>query len=376
MSPKNLFEMQAIIKVIGVGGAGGNAVNRMVEHGLEGVHTVAVNTDVQALGHSLADVRLPIGAVLTKGMGSGGDPGKGEASLKESERAVAEILEGSDLVFITAGMGGGTGTGAAPLIAQLARRMGIMTIGIVTKPFPFEGARRKAQAEAGIEALRAHVDTLLVIPNSKLMETLDRKVRMEDAFRAADDVLRQGVQGIADVILEAGHINVDFNDVRAVIRDGGLAVMGIGRASGEHRARLAAEQAVSSPLLETGLRGARRLLVNITSGLDFGLDEAHEAMEYLHQFLDAEDAEVFMGHVINEDLAGQLQITVVATGMDGAGPLPLEQAVFGEAAVRERPTRREPAVQPEAAAQASVEPMDTADLDIDIPSFLRRQKQV
>lgn len=380
MSPKNLFEMQAIIKVIGVGGAGCNAVTRMVEADLEGVEFIAMNTDDQCLNKTLADEKVHLGTNLTRGRGTGGDPAKGESSAKESEKEILAHLEGADMVFIAAGMGGGTGTGAAPLIAQMAKRMGVLTIGIVSKPFDFEGPKRRTSAEHGLSNLRQSVDTLIVIPNQKLLTMLNRNVQIGDAFKMADNVLLQGVAGISDIIINAGDINVDFSDVRTVMKDGGLAVMGIGVGAGEHRARLAAEAAANSPLLETPLRGARKLLVNIKAGPDFTIGEAGDAMDYLAQFTDPDDANVFMGTTFDPDMNGEVMITLVATGMN-EGSLPLDLNVYGNAAARERPTRRDvpaearqPVREPQEAP--ATKPVDFNDKDFDLPSIIRKQKGI
>ncbi len=373
MLPKNLFDTQAHLKVIGIGGAGGNAINRMVECGLTGVTFVSMNTDAQALEQNKAAVKVQLGQGTTRGLGSGGDPKVGESAAKESEKQISELLEGTDMVFITAGMGGGTGTGGAPVVAEIARRMGILTVGVVTKPFLFEGPRRKRLAEDGTDMLRAQVDTLIVVPNDRLLSVVDKRATMQVAFAAADDVLRQGVQGISDIVLLPGLINVDFADVRSVMRDAGMALMGMGRGVGEHRARLAAQGAANSPMLETSIVGAKKLLVNITAGRDFTLGEAHEAMEYLQHFADSEDAEIFMGHVTRDLNDGEVLITLIAAGMDPSRvPPTLDQAVFGQ------PTPVAPVAQPEptaAVAPTSPPPIQLSEIDIDIPSFLRRQKQ-
>ncbi|HJP82531.1 MAG TPA: cell division protein FtsZ, partial [Fimbriimonadaceae bacterium] len=265
MRPENLFENQATIKVLGIGGGGSNAVNRMISEGVAGVHFVAMNTDAQALAQSAASTRLQLGETLTRGLGAGGDPEKGRVAAEESEKAIQAELEGTDMVFITAGMGGGTGTGAAPVVAEMAKKMGILTVGVVTKPFLFEGPRRKRLAEEGASRLKEHVDTLITVPNDRLIGFVEKRTTMQQAFAAADDVLRQGVQGISDIILLPGIINVDFADVRSVMSNAGVALMGLGKGMGDQRARMAAQHAATSPLLETNIQGAKRLLINITA---------------------------------------------------------------------------------------------------------------
>ncbi|MBS1706621.1 MAG: cell division protein FtsZ [Armatimonadetes bacterium] len=370
MQPNNLFDTQATIKVIGLGGAGGNAVNRMVDVGVSGVQFVTMNTDAQALDHSKAKIRVQLGEVTTRGLGAGGDPEVGASAAKESEKAIQEILEGTDMVFITAGMGGGTGTGGAPVVAEMARRMGILTVGVVTKPFLFEGPKRKKLAEQGSAQLREQVDTMIVVPNDRLLGVVDKRTTMQQAFATADDVLRQGVQGISDIILLPGLINVDFADVRSVMKDAGIALMGMGRGVGEHRARSAAQAAANSPLLETSIVGAKKLLVNITAGRDFSIGEAHEAMEYLQQFTDPEEAEIFLGHVTKELGEGEVLITLIAAGMVEGAVARVEPQIFAsKPAVA--PTQSEPLA---AAAAGSPPPIQMSEIDLDIPTFLRRQK--
>jgi len=268
MTPQNLFENQATIKVIGIGGAGSNAVNRMIQEGVMGVHFIALNTDAQALSQSLAPTKIQLGDAVTRGLGAGGNPEVGRAAAMESQEVIEGLLEGVDMVFVTGGMGGGTGTGAAPVVAEIAKRKGILTVGVVTKPFLPEGPRRKRQAEEGAARLKEHVDTLITVPNDRLLSFVERKTTMQDAFAAADDVLRQGVQGISDIILLPGIINVDFADVRSVMSDAGVALMGLGRGVGEQRAKIAAQQAANSPLLAPNIQGSNRLLVHITAGSD------------------------------------------------------------------------------------------------------------
>ena len=305
----------AKIKVIGVGGGGGNAVNRMIEAGIKNVEFIAVNTDRQALQLSKASTKIQIGEKLTRGLGAGANPDIGAQAAEESRTEVAEALRGADMVFVTAGMGGGTGTGAAPIVAGTAKEMGILTIGVVTKPFTFEGKKRLAQAERGIESLKGKVDTLVVIPNDKLLQVIDRKTSIIEAFRMADDVLRQGVQGISDLIAVPGLINLDFADVKTIMLDRGMAHMGIGRASGENRAEDAAKQAIQSPLLETSIEGARGVIINITGGSDVGLHEANTAAELVQRSADPE-ANIIFGSVTDDSMGDEIQITVIATGFE------------------------------------------------------------
>jgi len=375
MSTTDLFETQAKIKVIGVGGAGGNAVNRMVAEGMKGVEFIAMNTDAQVLAPSKASKKIRLGEVTTRGLGAGGDPEVGEESARESEKAIAELIEGSDMVFITAGMGGGTGTGAAPVIAEIAKKKGILTVGVVSKPFAFEGPKRRRLAETGSLRLAEHVDTLIVVPNDKLMEVVDRRASMAEAFAIADEVLRQGVQGISDIILKPGLINVDFADVRSVLFEAGKAVMGLAKASGEQRARLAAEAAANSPLLETSIHRAKKLLVNITSGADFTLSEAAEVMDYLHQFADADDAEIFLGHVLDPSMDGEIHVTVLAAGLSQVTERPIDRQVFPKV---EAPIEPQSIIEEREMVSAMtrdpLKPAQLEELDLDIPTFLRRQK--
>lgn len=314
MSQENLKHF-ANIKVIGVGGGGGNAVNRMVAAGVQGVEFWAVNTDIQALNVSLADHKVQIGAKLTKGLGGGAIPAIGEQSAKESKEDVESSLEGADMVFVTAGMGGGTGTGAAPVIARAAKDLGALTVAVVTKPFRFEGPVRVRQAEEGIEALRQHVDAMIIIPNDKLLDVVEKMTSMVEAFKIADDVLRQGVQGIADLITIPGLINLDFADVKTIMKDSGSAMMGIGRASGESRAVEAAKQAISSPLLEQTINGATGVILNITGGDNLSLHEVHEAADVIYNAVDP-NANILFGSVVDETLKDEIVITVIATGFN------------------------------------------------------------
>lgn len=310
----------AQLKVVGVGGGGSNAVNRMIESGLKGVDFIAINTDAQALYHSKAENRIQIGSKLTRGLGAGANPEIGTKAAEENRDELMATLKGSDMVFITAGMGGGTGTGAAPVIAEIAKEVGALTVGVVTKPFPFEGRKRSSQAEMGINNLKAKVDTLIIIPNEKLLQVVDKNTSINEAFRIADDVLRQGVQGISDLIAVPGLINLDFADVKTIMQETGTALMGIGVASGENRAAVAARSAISSPLLETSIEGARGVLLNITGGSNLGLFEVNEAAEIIAQAADPE-ANIIFGAVIDETLQEEVRVTVIATGFDrGGGP--------------------------------------------------------
>jgi len=394
MRPDNLFENQATIKVIGIGGAGSNAVNRMIHEGVVGVHFVAMNTDAQALGQSRAPKKLQIGEGLTRGLGAGGNPEVGEAAARESEKTIMSELEHCDMVFITAGMGGGTGTGAAPVVADMARKMGILTVGVVTKPFLFEGPKRRRLAEEGANRLKEHVDTLITVPNDRLLGFVEKKTTMQQAFAAADDVLRQGVQGISDIILLPGIINVDFADVRSVMSNAGVALMGLGRGVGDQRAKMAAQHAANSPLLETNIQGAKRLLVNVTAGPDFSIGEAHEAMEYILQFTDADDADIIMGHVMRDTADGEVMVTLLAAGMDpGNTNTPRERQdreVFVNPATESAPApqplaqqqpqpqaaapQQQPQPQPQAKPVEPPKPIQLDEIDLDIPTFLRRQR--
>ncbi len=305
----------ANIKVVGVGGAGNNGVNRMVEAGLKGIEFIAVNTDKQALSISKADKKIQIGEKLTRGLGAGANPEIGKCSAEESKAEIAEALKGADMVFVTSGMGGGTGTGAAPIVAEVSKEMGILTVAVVSKPFPFEGKRRMMQADSGIEELRQCVDTLIIIPNEKLLQVVEKQTSVMDAFKMSDDVLKQGVQGISDLITIPGLVNLDFADVKTIMLDAGIAHMGIGRASGEHRAQEAARQAIHSPLLETSIEGAGGVLINVTGGKNLGLLEINEAAELVQKSVDPE-ANIIFGAVIDESLTDEIVITVIATGFN------------------------------------------------------------
>lgn len=307
--------LKATIKVVGVGGGGSNAVNRMIQSGMSGVEFWVMNTDAQVLDMAGTDKRLQLGQKITRGLGAGGNPAIGMKAAEESRDEIISALEGADMVFITAGMGGGTGTGAAAVVAGIAREIGALTVGVVTKPFTFEGRRRQQQGVQGLESLKENVDTLIVIPNDKLLEVVERRTSMQEAFRIADEVLLRGVQGISDIITVPGLINVDFADVKAVMSLSGSAIMGIGRGSGEGRALEAARMAVNSPLLETSIEGASGVIFNVTGGPDMTLHEVNEAAEVIYQSVD-KDANIIFGSVIDERIQGEIQITVIATGFE------------------------------------------------------------
>ena len=315
-SPQNYL---AVIKVVGIGGGGVNAVNRMIEAGLKGVEFIAINTDAQALLMSDADVKLDVGRELTRGLGAGANPEVGGQAAEDHREEIVEVLRGADMVFVTAGEGGGTGTGGAPVVARIAKEIGALTIGVVTRPFSFEGRRRSAQAEAGIEALRSEVDTLIVIPNDRLLSISDRNVSVMDAFKSADQVLLSGVQGITDLITTPGLINLDFADVKSVMSDAGSALMGIGSARGEERAAGAAEAAISSPLLEASIDGAHGVLLSISGGSDMGLFEINEAATLVADSAHP-DANIIFGAVIDDQLGDEVRVTVIAAGFDGGRP--------------------------------------------------------
>jgi cell division protein FtsZ len=370
---------EAVIKVIGVGGCGGNAVDHMIASGLGGVEFICVNTDAQALKRNQAGVTVQLGTAITKGLGAGANPAVGrEAALEDRER-IAELIDGADLLFITAGMGGGTGTGAAPVVAEVAKELGILTVAVVTKPFGFEGKRMKVALE-GIEALTQHVDSLIVIPNDKLMEVLGGKIGFRDAFKAADGVLHGAVAGIAELIKCTGMINVDFADVRTVMSEMGMAMMGSAQASGDNRARMAAEQAVASPLLEdVNLSGARGVLVNITASEDMHLEEVYEVMNTIRSFT-AEDATVIFGTVFDSTLRDELRVTVVATGLGSpvnrqqSKPLSIvKTGTDNEPMMVDYTELEQPAVM-RRRRDAQVEAMKQSGVELlDIPAFLRKQ---
>lgn len=398
-----MSSQNAIIKVIGVGGGGSNAVNRMIEAGIHGVEFVAMNTDVQVLDLSEASKKVQLGANLTRGLGAGGNPEIGKSAAEESKNEIRKVLEDSDMVFITAGMGGGTGTGAAPVVADLAREIGALTVAVVTRPFQFEGPRRSRLADQGVTALMGRVDTIITIPNDRLISVVERKTTLKEAFRVADDVLRQGVQGISDIITIPGNINVDFADVRAVMSDAGPALMGIGYGVGDQRALQAAQSATNSPLLEQTIHGAKGLLVNITSSEDLTLTEVSEAMDYIHGLCDTEEANIFFGTVVDPEMEGSVRISVLATGFN---PYSSEGRKVADATFRENapavstqatPTAAAwtPAVRqvtaippvpnaggipgdpnsPAASRNGHAEPEEVFDeSDLDIPAFIREHR--
>lgn len=318
MEPNKSGETFARIKVVGVGGGGTNAVNRMIQEGIQGVDFVAVNTDAQALLLSKAPNKVQIGDKLTRGLGAGGNPEVGRKSAEETADDLYSVLKGSDMVFITAGLGGGTGTGAAPIVAQIAKECGALTIGVVTRPFTFEGAKRMQSAEAGMDNLKDHADTLIVIPNDRLLQIVDKKASLQDAFRMADDVLRQGIQGISELITVPGLINLDFADVKAIMAEGGAALMAVGKAAGEDRARLAAEQAISSQLLDITIDGARGVLFNVTGGPNMTLFEVNQAAAIIRETAHP-DVNMIFGAVIDPNMGDEVRITVIATGFERAG---------------------------------------------------------
>ena len=358
-----MMDGTALIKVIGVGGAGNNAINRMIESGIKGVEFIAVNTDRQALQISKANTRIQIGEKLTRGLGAGANPDIGSQAAEESKSEIAEVLRGADMVFVTAGMGGGTGTGAAPIVAATAKELGILTIGVVTKPFTFEGKKRLTQAEKGIENLKGKVDTLVVIPNDKLLQIIDRKTSIVEAFKMADDILRQGVQGISDLISVPGLINLDFADVKTIMLNTGMAHMGIGRASGENRAEDAAKQAIQSPLLETSIEGARGVIINITGGDDLGLHEVNTAAELVQRSVDPE-ANIIFGTVTDPSMEDEIQITVIATGFEKNDPL---TSIGVENTVSKAWEKKINSI-------PSSSDVSSSQNDLDIPSFLRKNK--
>lgn len=376
-------EMQAgtaTIKVVGVGGGGGNVINRMIEAGLRGVEFITVNTDRQALGLSKANKKIQIGEKLTRGLGAGANPEIGKCSAEESKAEIAEALKGADMVFVTAGMGGGTGTGAAPIVAETSREMGILTVAVVTKPFPFEGKRRTSQAEAGIDELKQCVDTLIVIPNEKLLQVVEKQTCLQDAFDMSDNVLKQGVQGISDLITIPGLVNLDFADVKTIMLDAGIAHIGTGRASGENRAQEAARQAIHSPLLETSIEGAGGVLINVTGGRDLGLLEINEAAELVQKSVDPE-ANIIFGAVIDENLKDEIVITVIATGFNKSqaytdfNNMQLDTVVndvLNQNSIKNNSTNTIPSRNDYLSSNNDYK--NDYKIDLDIPPFLRRNK--
>ena len=365
MDDNTMLDGTATIKVIGVGGAGNNAVNRMVDSGIKGVEFIAVNTDRQTLLVSKAATKIQIGEKITRGLGAGANPDIGAQAAEESKSEIAEALRGADMVFVTAGMGGGTGTGAAPIVAAAAKEMGILTIGVVTKPFTFEGKKRLSQAERGIESLKGKVDTLVVIPNDKLLQIIDRKTSIIEAFKMADDVLRQGVQGISDLIAIPGLVNLDVANVKTIMLNTGMAHMGIGRASGENRAEDAAKQAIQSPLLETSIEGARGVIINITGGNNLGLHEVNTAAELIQRSVDPE-ANIIFGAVIDESLDEDILVTVIATGFENDRN-PLSSGTPVGDIIDKAWDRKLNSI------PMSTDSSNSSD-NLDIPSFLRKNK--
>ncbi len=383
-------EGAALIRVVGVGGGGSNAVNRMIEAGIAGVDFIAINTDSQALMSSRARQRLHIGERATRGLGAGGDPEVGSRAAEESVEELHSVLRGSDMVFVTAGMGGGTGTGATPTIAKVARDEGALTIGVVTKPFTFEGAKRAKSAEAGIEQLKEHVDTLIVIPNDRLLETADKRVTLTDSFRMADDILRQGIQGISELITVPGLINLDFADVRTIMSMGGAALMAIGHGDGQDRAQMAAEQALSNRLLDVTIDGARGILFNVTGGPDLSLYEINQAASIIRETAHP-DVNLIFGAVVDEEMGDEIRITVIATGfehtlpsMHRMMPRPTERSVPQRPPVRESAPVSSERERPAPASASSNSPSSASSAqdrsssfrldDLEIPAFLRKKR--
>ncbi len=372
------MDQLAKIKVIGLGGGGGNAINRMVESGVKGVEFIAANTDLQVLNSSKADVKIQIGGTLTDGLGAGARPDIGKEAALESKKEIEEALTGADMVFITCGMGGGTGTGAAPIVAEIAQALGALTVAIVTKPFSFEGKKRMQNALEGLEELKNHVDTLIVIPNDRLREIIDKTTPMLEAFKEVDNVLRRGVQSISDLIAVVGLVNLDFADVKAVMQNSGRAIIGIGIGMGEDRAMEAAKQAVSSPLLETSIEGATDAIVNITGGVNLTLFEAEQAAEVVRSAANT-DINTIFGSVINENLSDEVIVTVIATGFE-KDPVIIEEEKPVYSNVSQTPTRRT-RIEPEVSYQQeevlntidASDELDDADEEFDLPPFLKER---
>ncbi|MFO7820360.1 MAG: cell division protein FtsZ [Halanaerobacter sp.] len=366
------MEQFADIKVVGVGGGGNNAVDRMIDSGLKGVEFVAVNTDGQALVSSNAEITLQIGDELTNGLGAGANPEIGGKAAEESEDMIAETLEGSDMVFITAGMGGGTGTGATPVIAEIAKNVGALTVGVVTKPFTVEGRQRMKKAKEGIENLKEKVDTLIIIPNDRLLDVVEKQTTLVEAFKTADDVLRQGVQGISDLITIPGLINLDFADVKTIMTDAGSALMGIGTATGDNRAVEAARTAIASPLLEASIEGAKGVLLNVTGGSGLGLHETNESAKVISEVADPE-ANIILGSVVDEDLEDEVKVTVIATGFDREE----QKQTVEQRKDKEKSSDKQQSEQKRKKQQKPEDDFDIqsfGDDDLDIPAFLRKNK--
>jgi cell division protein FtsZ len=347
-APEDVF---AKIKVVGVGGGGNHAINRMIQSRIKGVEFVAINTDAQDLQYCEAPVRVQIGQTVTRGLGAGADPMQGRKAAEEDKEIIYQVLKDADMVFVTYGLGGGTGTGAGPIVAEIAREMGALTIAVVTKPFSFEGLRRKRVAEEGLEDLRSRVDTLITIPNDRLLQVIDKKTSLSDAFSVVDDVLRQGVQGISDLITQHGMINVDFADVKAIMQNAGSALMGIGRGTGDSRTLEAAKMAIDSPLLELSIDGAKGILFNVTGGPDLAMYEINEAAQIITEAADP-DANIIFGAVIDEAMQGEVKITVIATGFDSDHPV-------GPVQRRQEVSRMEPEDEPED--------------ELEVPAFIRKK---
>ncbi|MCB2210087.1 cell division protein FtsZ [bacterium] len=384
MEKYQLAESFARIKVVGVGGGGCNAVNRMIEEGLSGIEFIAVNTDAQALQFSQAKVRVRIGDKTTRGLGAGGDPKIGRAAAEESAEELYEVLKGSDMVFVTAGLGGGTGTGAAPVIAQIAKEIGALTIGVVTRPFTFEGTHRAKSAEIGASGLKEHADTLIVIPNDRLLQIVDKRSNLKDAFKVADDVLRQGIQGISELITVPGLINLDFADVRTIMSEGGAALMAVGQATGEDRAVKAAEQAISNQLLDVTIDGARGILFNVTGGDSLKLNEVNQAAAIIKETAHP-DVNLIFGAVIDDSMGENLRITVIATGFEGNTISAKEQNVENHRQNHYAQQTPLPSMLDKENAESEVEgrtrkqeyefPTKINTDDLDVPAFLRRRSQ-
>ena len=375
-------ESFARIKVVGVGGGGCNAVNRMIAEGLQGIEFIAINTDAQALLKSQAQYRVRIGDKATRGLGAGGDPKIGKAAAEESAEDLYEVLKGSDMVFVTAGMGGGTGTGAAPVVAQIAKEIGALTIGVVTRPFAFEGSHRAKAAEQGSMALKEHADTLIVIPNDRLLQIVTKNIGLNDAFCLADDVLRQGIQGISELITVPGLINLDFADVRTIMSEGGAALMAVGQASGEDRARLAAEQAISSQLLDVTINGARGILFNVTGGPNLSLFEVNQAAAIIKETASS-DVNLIFGAVVDENMGDSIRITVIATGFDRSVSSSEGEQSFFRGTSSQKPVDRLSSVEQtqqknEQTQSVRTSPREqyvyTSDVDVDMPAFLRKNR--
>ena len=375
----NQLESFAHIKVVGVGGGGCNAVERMIKEGLTGVEFIAINTDAQALMLSSAQTRVRIGEKLTRGLGSGGNPEQGRKAAEESQEALYNVLRGADMVFVTAGMGGGTGTGAASIVAQIGRELGSLTIGVVTRPFAFEGQRRIQVAEAGIDKLKEQADTLIVIPNDRLLQIVDKHVNLQDSFKIADDVLRQGVQGISELITVPGLINLDFADVRTIMSEGGAALMAVGLGHGDDRALMAAEQAISSQLLDITIDGARGILFNVTGGPDLTLFEVNQAAAVIKETAHP-DVNLIFGAVIDQNMGDEVRVTVIATGFERSGiPVHRSAEVQKNPLYLEKPVKQTDELarelQPVEIAKSDFAPRTFNTEDLDIPTFLRNRQR-